>query len=172
MVRGHDPVAEILAYARDRQVGRILVGKPRRPAWRQRLDGSVAGRLVQRSRDFDVQILRPVETPVAAREEPPSPAPHRRRPYIGTTLLIGAVPLVAFPVSPAFGQANLVMLYLLGSVIRAVFFGRAPAIHASVLSVFAFDVFFVPPATSFGLRDTPYLFPLATPTGGSSWTVS
>jgi two-component system sensor histidine kinase KdpD len=53
---------------------------------------------------------------------------------------------------------NLVMVYLLGVVILAGRLGRGPAIVASLLSVLAFDYFFVPPRLSFAVNDTQYLF--------------
>ena len=41
--------------------------------------------------------------------------------------------------------SNIVMVYLLGIVPVAIYLGRGPSILASVLSVAAFDFFFVPP---------------------------
>jgi len=49
------------------------------------------------------------------------------------------------------------MLYLVAVVIAAVYFGRGPAILASVLAVLAFDFFFVPPRLTFVVFDTEYI---------------
>ncbi|MBI4553878.1 MAG: DUF4118 domain-containing protein [Candidatus Latescibacteria bacterium] len=60
-----------------------------------------------------------------------------------------------------FEPTNLVMLYLAVVVIAATFLGRGPSIFASILSVLAFDVLFVPPRFSFTVYDTQYLMTFA-----------
>jgi two-component system sensor histidine kinase KdpD len=52
-----------------------------------------------------------------------------------------------------FDLSNLVMVYLLGVVVVAARFGRGPSVLSSVLSVAAFDFFFVPPRFSFAVSD-------------------
>lgn len=44
-------------------------------------------------------------------------------------------------VDPRFDQANLVMVYLLGVVIIALFYGRWPSVLAAVINVASFDLF-------------------------------
>jgi two-component system sensor histidine kinase KdpD len=58
---------------------------------------------------------------------------------------------------PHISPTNLVMIYLLNVVIAASYLGRGPAILASILSVLAFDYFFVPPYLTLAVRDTEYL---------------
>jgi two-component system sensor histidine kinase KdpD len=60
-------------------------------------------------------------------------------------------------VMPFFDLANLIMFYLVGVVWVAARYGRGPAILGSVLSVLAFDFFFVPPQLSLTVADTRYL---------------
>ena len=50
------------------------------------------------------------------------------------------------------------MVYLLGIVIVAMRTGRGPSLLAAVLSVAAFDFFFVPPRFTFAVTDARYLF--------------
>src|SRR5207248_3490136 len=54
-------------------------------------------------------------------------------------------------------EPNLVMVYLAGVVIVATKFGRGPSILASILSVLAFDFFFVPPFLTFAVSDSQYI---------------
>lgn len=55
-------------------------------------------------------------------------------------------------------EPNLIMFYLLGLVAVALRGDRGAAVFAAVLSVGAFDWFFVPPSFSFAVSDTQYLF--------------
>jgi two-component system sensor histidine kinase KdpD len=62
---------------------------------------------------------------------------------------------------PRFAPANLIMVYLLGTVLAAWRLGRGPSILVSVLSVAAFDFFFVPPYLTFAVSDTQYFVTFA-----------
>jgi two-component system, OmpR family, sensor histidine kinase KdpD len=69
---------------------------------------------------------------------------------LAATLLAGAM-------DPHFEPANLIMVYLVGVMGVAVWLGRGPAVLASLLSVLAFDYFFVPPRRTFAVSDTQYV---------------
>ena len=56
-----------------------------------------------------------------------------------------------------FEPSNLIMVYLLGVVVTATRWGRWPSLLAALLSVAAFDFFFVPPYFSFAVAETQYL---------------
>ena len=49
------------------------------------------------------------------------------------------------------------MLYLVSTVIAAVFLGRGPALLTSILGVLAFDFFLVPPYMTLAVTDTQYI---------------
>ena len=69
--------------------------------------------------------------------------------------------VLAWLVFPFFGESNLIMIYLLGIIAVARRSGRGPSILASVLSVVAFDFFFVPPYLTFAVSDVEYLVTFA-----------
>ena len=48
----------VLAYARSRNVTKLVVGKPNRRRWRELLHGSTMDQLVRRSGDIDVYVIR------------------------------------------------------------------------------------------------------------------
>ena len=71
------------------------------------------------------------------------------------------ITLAATPLRDLFDLANIVMLFLLGTVLVALKFGRGPSALAAVLNVAAFDFFFVPPRLSFAVSDVQYLMTFA-----------
>jgi two-component system sensor histidine kinase KdpD len=154
---GHDVAAEVLTYARRRNVTRIILGKPARPRWRETLFGSVVNELVRQSGDIDVYVI------TGEREGPQLPTTERPTasvdwPGYGQAAGIVAVcTAAAWLMFPYFAPANLIMVYLLGIMLAAARLGRGPAILTSVLSVAAFDFFFVPPYLSFAVSDTEYV---------------
>jgi two-component system, OmpR family, sensor histidine kinase KdpD len=149
----------ILAHARDRNVSKIVVGKPRRTRLQRFVLGSIVDALVQGSGDIDVYVIS------AAREEAVTPMPARRRAlptdwlaYARSVAVVAAATGVAWIIWPVSDLSDLIMVYLLGIVLVAMRAGRGPSLAASVLSVAAFDFFFVPPYFTFAVTDTRHLF--------------
>ena len=60
------------------------------------------------------------------------------------------------------------MVYLLGVAFVAARHGRLPSVLASILSVAAFDFFFVPPHLTFAVSDTQYVITFAVMLGWAS----
>ena len=148
---------EILAYARSRNVSQIILGKPGRPPWKRVVLGSIVDALVRGSGDIDVSVI-------SGDGEPASATRARLRPrstdWQGYALALAAVLIctgVAWVMFPYFEASNIVMTYLLGTIAVAARTGRGPAVVAAVLSVAAFDFFFVPPFLTFAVSDSQYL---------------
>ncbi|RZJ14412.1 MAG: DUF4118 domain-containing protein, partial [Haliea sp.] len=77
--------------------------------------------------------------------------------YLWTVAGSVAITMLATPLLPFFDLANIVMLFLLGTVGVALKFGRGPAALAAFLNVAAFDYFFVAPRLSFAVSDVQYV---------------
>ncbi len=154
---GGDDVEEILAYARRRNVTKVVVGKPAEPRWRTLLHGSFVERLVRGSGDIDVFVISGKPEDEAKRE----PAPrvrHSRWPAYGfAAMAVTLCTVLAALLAGRLALANIIMVYLLGVLVVALRAGRGPAALSSVLSVAAFDFFFVAPRYTFAVGDTQYV---------------
>ena len=161
---GHDPVEELLAYARRRNATRILVGKPGRFWWRDRLLGSFVDELVRRSGEIDVSVVsasaEPAPSgPVAAAAPAGTPIGWHR--YGGAAIAVALTTLAAHFAAPLLPHSSIAMLYLLGVAAVAARWGRGPAALASVLGVAAFDFFHVPPFLTFAVADSEFVVTFA-----------
>jgi two-component system sensor histidine kinase KdpD len=158
---GQSVSEELLTYAHTRNVSKIVVGKPQRPRWRDVVFGSVVDELARNTDDIDVYVISGEHDD----SRPPSlRLPKRPRDWSDYGWALAAVMLCTvldWLLFPAFEKANLVMVYLLGITIVAMRGGRLAAILASVLSVAAFDVFFVSPDLSFTVLHLEYLVTFA-----------
>jgi two-component system sensor histidine kinase KdpD len=155
---GHKASEEILNYARQRNVSKIIVGKPTHPRWKDKLFGSPLDEIVRGSSDIEIYVI----TGDAA-EAPAKPGAKFHRPRIkakewywslGTVALSTALAGLMFPY---FDRMDIVMIYLLGIVIASTRTSRWPALAATLMSVAAFDFFFVPPYFTFAVNDIRFV---------------
>ena len=152
---------EILAYARDRNVSKIVIGKPGRSLWKRIVLGSIVDALVRGSGEIDIYVVSGEQGAEPARPTRIRPDPSDWPAYgvaLGVVALCTAIAWVMFR---HVGLSNLIMVYLLGVVGVATRAGRGPTALASVLSVAAFDFFFVPPYLSFAVSDSEHLITFA-----------
>ena len=161
VLSGANVAQELLSYARTKNVAKIIVGKPVRARWKEVVFGSVVAELVKQSGETDIYVI----TGEAGESRPlATQAVKRNSEWSSYGLGVVGVALstaVAWLMFPYFGEANLIMMYLLGVVVVAIRFGRGPSVLASVLSVVAFEFFFVPPYLSFAVSDVQYLLTFA-----------
>jgi two-component system sensor histidine kinase KdpD len=154
---GQSVAETVTNYARDHNVTKIIIGKSRRSRWYELLRGSVADQLIRQSGPIDVYFVNSEDQPSFTQSERLW-QPHRpwRRYFWGIALVAVATGICAL-LAPYISPTNLVVIYLLFTVLVAIFLGRGPAILASFLSVAAFDYFFVPPHLTLAVADTEYI---------------
>jgi len=153
---------EIIRLARIRNVSTIVIGKPVRQKLLDVLLGSPVDELIRRSAEIDVQVIRgdDPERGEAARpkvDRSDAAAPDLRG-YGWCMLAVAVCSAMCFAMYPFFELANLIMVYLVGTMYIASRHGQGPGILSSVLGVLCFDVLFVPPRFSLAVSDTQYLF--------------
>jgi two-component system sensor histidine kinase KdpD len=158
---GNNIPEEIMKFATQSNVSKIIIGKPARARWLELLFGSIVDTVIRLSGPVDVYVItgdegHPLPPGVRHFEKPSETAN-----YVKAVLVVAACTLLARLMLPYFELSNLVMMYLLGVVMVAIRYGIGPSIVASVLSVAAFDFFYVPPYLNFAVSDTQYLVTLA-----------
>lgn len=163
ILSGADVARQLVLYAREHNVGRILAGKPTHPRWRDRLRGSLVDALVRGSGDIDVYVISGDASHHPGKAPPPVPFQPRSKAtaYGSAVAIVLLLTGLCSIMSPFFVPTNLVMVYLLGVTFVATRSPRGPAALASVLSVAAFDFFFVPPQLTFAVADSEYLLTFA-----------
>ena len=161
VLSGPDAAQTAIAYAQQHNLGKVMVGRDKRPFW----DLGFAYHLGRQAPDLDViQVARSdVEgrRRSLAQSAPKSAVVVRLPAYAIAFAVVVAVTIVATPLLNLLDLANIVMLFLLAVFFTAVKLGRGPALLSAFLSVAAFDFFFVPPRLSFAVSDVQYLVTFA-----------
>ncbi|MEY4510996.1 MAG: hypothetical protein RLZZ450_3118 [Pseudomonadota bacterium] len=163
-LQGADITSPLLDYARRHNVTRLILGKPTHARFLDRLRGSLLDRIVRASGDIDVHVISgdhvgPPETaPAATPEARTKPS---LRAYALSAVFVALSTGVGMLVRAVYPVPDLEMLYLLAVMIAASQLGRGPSLLAAVLSVLAFDFFFVPPTLTFAVRDANHILTFA-----------
>jgi two-component system sensor histidine kinase KdpD len=153
---GESAATAILDYARAHNITKIIAGKSLRSRWQELLRGSVVDHLIRSSGPIDVYVVSSEAQDSST--ETPAWRPQRHWPrYLLSALLVAAATLVGVPFSLVISPVNLIMLYLAIVVVSAVYLGRGPSILAAILSVLAFDFFFVEPRLTLAVSDAEYV---------------
>ena len=173
VLSGNDIAQTLLAQARTLNCATLVLGRPARSRWgdwRRLVRHSLTRQLATLAPEIDMVEVGATE---AVRRLPPAvPADRaddaqalrerpRWPPYAWALAACVATTLLTLPMLALFDLANIVMLFLLCVVLVAVRLGRGPAMLAAVLSVAAFDFFFVAPRFSFAVSDVQYLVTFA-----------
>ena len=155
----------ILRYAREHNLSKIVIGRRARRRGFSR--ESFADKLAQRAPDLDLLIVALDDKPAAL----PARTPDNRafsdkwriqlRGCLVAVLLCALITFVASQWLPGFDAANLVMIYLLGVVLVALFYGRWPSVLATVINVISFDLFFIAPRGTLAVSDVQYVLTFA-----------
>jgi two-component system sensor histidine kinase KdpD len=165
-----DPqIAEsIIAYARKNNLSKLVIGRdPIRRLWPwQRSSGQ---KLAMLAPDIDLIEIGRAASPdkESGREpaqlaDPPDDESNNRSKakrlrYLWAAAICVGVTLLSIPLAAHFDRSNIVAIFILAVVLVGVRLGRGPAALAAVMSVCAFDFFFVPPRFSFAVSDVQYL---------------
>jgi two-component system sensor histidine kinase KdpD len=151
----------IVNFARNQNVTKIIIGKSRHSHLRSVLQRSISDQIITKSGPIDVIIVssEPERQEISAGSSVvQSWQPHRPwRRYAWGLALMAAATAICYLVAPYISPTNLIVIYLLATVVTALFLGRGPAIMSSILSVLAFDFFFVPPQLTLAVSDTEYI---------------
>lgn len=85
----------------------------------------------------------------------------RRSAYLQSAIIVGLCTALAWQLSPYFRTSNLLMIYLMGTVIVATRLGEGPSVVAALLSATIFAILFVPPRGGLALPSAEYLVTFA-----------
>lgn len=161
---GEDIVEEIVKYAQSKSVTKIIIGKTGEPQWREFIGISFISKLLHRSGDIDIYVIRGEKDPLDD-DKYQRPASRRRAdylPFIKTLAVVAICTAVAWTMKfCGLRETNQSMVFIVGVVYAAARYGQGPGIFASIAGVLAFDFFLVPPYYSFNVSDTQYFITFA-----------
>lgn len=167
LLSGFDIVKEIMSFAREQNITLIMVWRQIRPRWKEFFSRSLVDELVRASGEINIQVvtsslsgdktknIRPVKQSYRIKEGPALKA------YGLAVLVVLAATTLGFFLENYLDNTNLMMLYVLGIIIVALFGKIEISLLAIVLSVLFYGIFFIPPPLSVLFSNPQYFFTLA-----------
>ncbi len=151
---GNDIADEILRFAREKNVTRIVIGKPLRSMLVEYFKGSPVSRLLYERSEFEIHLITPTtETRDKEESPPPKQLSFKLSNYIISTAMVLVVTFANALLQRFIEPSSFVYLYLIATITSALLFGTWPSIFTSVLSLMIFDYFFIEPRYSLSMND-------------------
>ena len=155
-IPGRRVADEVIAYAQANNITQIVIGKSDRSRWFEMIHGSVVHDLVRRSGPISVHVisaegsdpLPPKSIATGRRPEPASPVP-----YLGGAGAVAIALCIGSLIERFIGLQSISLVFLMAVMGSAIAWGLLPALFACLLSVLAFNFFFIPPLYTFTIAD-------------------
>lgn len=152
---GDDVADEIIRFARENNITRIVLGKPLRSMIVEFFKRSPVSRLLRASSDFELHLITP--TIMDKKEEDPKPPPKEKAfklsYYLMAMCMITFITLINMVLQHVVDPSSLVFIYLIATSVSALLFGMWPSIFTSIISLLICDFLFTIPKYSFTMKD-------------------
>jgi len=160
-VPGQNVAEGMVDYARTNNFTHLVIAKSRRPRWSEWLRGSTTHRLIRQAGDLSVHVIAERrEASLSSPDEKPRTEPVRpslpavdAKPYVGATALVGVTLGIGLALQQLLGVYNIALVFLTAVLASAVAYGLWPSLFACLISVLAYNFFFLPPVHTFTIAD-------------------
>jgi len=152
-----DTVDGIIGYARDNNVTHLVIARARRPIWVEFLRGSTVQQLVKRAPDISVHVIAEERKQAARGDDTESESGQIQFPalraYLMSLALVVAALGLGLALQRSLGISSVSLIFLTAILGSAVAYGLWPSLLACLVSVLAYNFFFLPPLYSFTIAD-------------------
>ncbi len=157
ILQGDNAVEEIITFARENGITKIVVGKSERTRWRDILFGSLADQIMNKSGYIDVYVVTgeaPADEENLNRTS--DLVEFKPRLYLQSFLLVIACTALGILFPSYIKPDDQMILYLIGNVVVSASLGRGPSFLYAIFSATCFSFFFTGAAGSFNIAERSF----------------
>lgn len=152
-----DVTTGIIDYAEQNNFTHVVIAKSPRPRWLEYLVGSVTHNLIRRAGDLSIHVIADQGGTPEATGEAESlvmrAEPFRFEPYIASAGMVLIALIIGLVFDRFFDISNVALVFLTAVLVSAVTYGRAASLVACLISVLAYNFFFLSPLYTFTIAD-------------------
>ncbi len=163
-VPGVNPAEGMIEYAQTNNFTHLVIAKSHRPRWSEWLRGSVTHQLIRQAGDISVHVIAERAADRAASEAkveaatPVAAGLSRRylgdpKDYLGAAAFVAAALAIGVVLQQFLAVSNIGLVFLTAVLAVAATYGPLPSLLACVLSVLAYNFFFLPPLYTLTIAD-------------------
>ncbi len=152
-----DAATGLVEFAREHNITHIVLAKSGRSRWSELLRGSVSQQLIRHAGDISVHIIagRPetAGSAEAAGAASQPAAPTNMKAYLGSLAMTAGALGVGLLLQRYLAVSNIALVFLMAVLASAITYGLWPALATCLVSVLAYNFFFLPPLYTFTIAD-------------------
>src|SRR5438132_7701441 len=155
-IPGRNIAEEVLAYATANNITQIAIGKSDRSRWFEMIHGSVVHELVRKTGQTSVHVISADDSePVPPKlvQSRPKVEPIRIEPYLGSAGAVAVALGCGLLLTQFIDYRSISLVFLTAVLVSAVAWGLWPSLFAAILSMLAYNFFFIPPLYTLSVAD-------------------
>ncbi len=157
-VPGPSVVEGMLQYARANNSTHLVIAKSHRPRWSEWLRGSVTHQLIRQAGDISVHVIA-ARPDLSENHAPAVRTGSDRRwlgkpdAYLASAGFVAVALIIGILLQQFLSISNVALVFLTAVLTSAAAYGLVPSLFACLLSVLAYNFFFLPPLYTFTIAD-------------------
>src|SRR5438128_1537053 len=156
-IPGRNIAEEVVTYATSNNITQIVIGKSSRSRWFEMVHGSVVHELVRKTGEISVHVISADDSetvpPKSVQTHPGMIEPFRVEAYLGSAGAVAVALGIGQVLSRVIDVHSVSLTFLMAVLGSAVAWGLLPSLFASVLSVLAYNFFFLEPRYTLTVAD-------------------
>src|SRR5215831_8447885 len=155
-IPGRNIAEEVVAYSTANNITQIVIGKSSRSRWFEMVRGSVVHDLVRKTGQISVHVISADESesvPPKSVQTHAGTESFRIEPYLGSAALVATALAIGLLLTQFIAVQSISLVFLTAVLAAAIGWGLWPSMFAAVVSMLAYNFFFLPPLYTFTIAD-------------------
>src|SRR5262245_19315169 len=155
-IPGRNIAEEVVAYATGNNITQIVIGKSNRSRWFEMVHGSVVHELVRKTGLISVHVISSDDgesVPPKSVQTHPRVEPIRIEHYLGSAAAVAIALGIGLLLTQFIAVQSISFVFLTAVIASAIAWGLWPSLFTAVLSMLAYNFFFLPPLYTLTVAD-------------------